>query len=147
MLKPAKPILITIDGPGGAGKTSVSRRLADRLGYRYIDTGALYRAVGLHALEAGDGSEVEPEKGHPCAAHDIVRRAGFGKHHLWATPYVDGELHAAGPYTVMHEGQQGLPELTADGNKLERRLRGSRSYRDRPHPAVGPSVPEPFCFR
>ena len=40
-----KKLLITIDGPAGAGKTTVSRALADRLGYRYIDTGALYRAV------------------------------------------------------------------------------------------------------
>ncbi len=39
--------MITIDGPAGAGKTTVSRVLADRLGYRYIDTGALYRAVAL----------------------------------------------------------------------------------------------------
>ena len=38
---PLKPLLITIDGPAGAGKTTVSRALASRLGYRYIDTGAL----------------------------------------------------------------------------------------------------------
>jgi cytidylate kinase len=38
-------LLITIDGPAGAGKTTVSRALADRLGYRYIDTGMLYRGV------------------------------------------------------------------------------------------------------
>jgi cytidylate kinase len=44
-----KKILITIDGPAGAGKTTVSRALADRLGYRYIDTGALYRGVALAA--------------------------------------------------------------------------------------------------
>jgi CMP/dCMP kinase len=50
-----KPILITIDGPSGAGKTSVSRLLARRLGYRYLDTGALYRAVAVaaHASEIG----------------------------------------------------------------------------------------------
>lgn len=42
-----KNIIVTIDGPAGAGKTTVSRTLADRLGYRYIDTGALYRAVAL----------------------------------------------------------------------------------------------------
>ena len=40
-----KPLLITIDGPAGAGKTTVSRALADRLGYTYVDTGALYRGV------------------------------------------------------------------------------------------------------
>jgi len=53
---------------------------------------------------------------HPDS--QVVQRAGFGKHHLWATPYVDGELHAAGPYTVMHEGQQGLPELTEDNRDI-----------------------------
>ena len=48
-MKPSKPILITIDGPAGAGKTTVSRALAEAVGYRYIDTGALYRAVALAA--------------------------------------------------------------------------------------------------
>jgi CMP/dCMP kinase len=46
-------MVITIDGPAGAGKTTVSRGLADRLGYRYIDTGALYRGVALAARKAG----------------------------------------------------------------------------------------------
>ena len=47
------PILITIDGPAGAGKTTVSRNLAKRLGYRYIDTGALYRGVAFEAKARG----------------------------------------------------------------------------------------------
>lgn len=46
-------MVITIDGPAGAGKTTVSRGLADRLGYRYIDTGALYRGLALAARKAG----------------------------------------------------------------------------------------------
>jgi cytidylate kinase len=45
--------VVAIDGPSGAGKSTVARRVADRLGLRYLDTGALYRAVGLAALEAG----------------------------------------------------------------------------------------------
>jgi cytidylate kinase len=46
-------LIITIDGPSGAGKTTVSRILAGRLGYKYIDTGALYRGVALEAISAG----------------------------------------------------------------------------------------------
>ena len=46
----SKPLVITIDGPVGAGKSVVARRLAARLGFRYLDTGAMYRAVTLKAL-------------------------------------------------------------------------------------------------
>lgn len=52
-----KLLLITIDGPAGAGKTTVSKILADRLGYKYIDTGALYRGVAWEARKAGVGSD------------------------------------------------------------------------------------------
>ena len=46
-------ISVAIDGPSGAGKSSMARRLAAELGYTYVDTGAMYRAVGLYALRAG----------------------------------------------------------------------------------------------
>lgn len=45
--------IVAIDGPSGAGKSTVARMLAARLGVPYIDTGAMYRAVGLAAREAG----------------------------------------------------------------------------------------------
>ena len=45
--------VVAIDGPSGSGKSSVARAVADRLGLVYLDTGAMYRAVGLLAREAG----------------------------------------------------------------------------------------------
>lgn len=46
-------VSVAIDGPAGAGKSTLARRLAAELGYIYVDTGAMYRAIGLYALRAG----------------------------------------------------------------------------------------------
>lgn len=48
-----KQLVIAIDGPAGAGKSTVARKVADALGYLYIDTGAMYRALTLAVLRAG----------------------------------------------------------------------------------------------
>jgi cytidylate kinase len=61
-----KKLLITIDGPAGAGKTTVSRALAARLGYRYIDTGALYRAVALAVKTRGIDPQSDAELKQLC---------------------------------------------------------------------------------
>jgi cytidylate kinase len=46
-------MIVAIDGPAGAGKSTVARQLADRLGFRYLDTGAMYRAVTWLAMQRG----------------------------------------------------------------------------------------------
>jgi cytidylate kinase len=46
-------IVVAVDGPAGAGKSTASRTLAERLGYAYVDTGAMYRAVGVLAHDRG----------------------------------------------------------------------------------------------
>ena len=46
-------VSVAIDGPAGAGKSTLARRLAAEMGYIYVDTGAMYRAIGLYALRAG----------------------------------------------------------------------------------------------
>lgn len=58
-------VSIAIDGPGGAGKSTIAKALAKKLGYIYVDTGALYRAIGLYMLNSGvdtkDKSAVVPK--------------------------------------------------------------------------------------
>jgi len=66
-----KQLLITIDGPAGAGKTTVSRMLADRLSYRYIDTGALYRGIAYMAKSAGTAADDDAALANLCRESDI----------------------------------------------------------------------------
>ncbi len=67
----SKALIIAIDGPSGAGKGTVARAVAARLGYRHVDTGAMYRAVAWKALR--DGVELGDEH----AVAEIGERATF----------------------------------------------------------------------
>jgi cytidylate kinase len=53
-------LVIAIDGPSGAGKGTVARAVASRLGYRHVDTGAMYRAIAWLAMERGVSLEDQP---------------------------------------------------------------------------------------
>jgi cytidylate kinase len=64
----SKRLVITIDGPAGAGKTTVSRDLAGRLGYKYIDTGALYRGVAYEAISKGLSYDNDGDLESMCAS-------------------------------------------------------------------------------
>ncbi len=62
-------LIIAIDGPVGAGKSTAARLVARRLGYRYINSGAMYRALAWKALEAG--LDLDDEEGARCLANAI----------------------------------------------------------------------------
>jgi cytidylate kinase len=89
-----KPIIVAIDGPAGAGKSTVAKRLAKTLGYTYMDTGAMYRAFALKA--ARDAIELENE----------------------------GALRAslAATNIELHEGARG-PEVVLDGRDVAGEIR------------------------
>ncbi|HLY61089.1 MAG TPA: (d)CMP kinase [Terriglobia bacterium] len=67
----SEPLVIAIDGPAGAGKSTVARKLAERLGLEYVDSGATYRAAALHVLE----SKVSTED--TSAVIDLIGRAAI----------------------------------------------------------------------
>ena len=72
---PSQPdLLITIDGPAGSGKTTVSRLLAERMGYQYVDTGALYRCIALAAEQAEIDAKSDEQLKQLCAGLNIQFR-------------------------------------------------------------------------
>ncbi|MFR0944294.1 MAG: (d)CMP kinase [Clostridia bacterium] len=65
------PINIAIDGPAGAGKSTVAKKLAEDYGYIYVDTGAMYRAMALYFLRQGIDSHDEAAIGRACETVSI----------------------------------------------------------------------------
>jgi cytidylate kinase len=65
-------LIVAIDGPAGAGKSTVARLLAEQLGFRYLDTGAMYRAVTWLALEHGVDLDDEHALARLAAGNPVV---------------------------------------------------------------------------
>ena len=78
---------IAIDGPAGAGKSTISKKVAKELGFVYIDTGAMYRTVGLKAVRCGVDTKDAEGVGALLPTLDIdIRHEGVEQH-----IYLDGE--------------------------------------------------------
>ena len=82
-----KEKIITIDGPAGAGKSTVSKALAEKLQYMYLDTGALYRALAYKALKTGVALAEQDQLNKLCSETDVTLRNIEGKMNV----FIDGE--------------------------------------------------------
>jgi cytidylate kinase len=80
-----RKLIIAIDGPVGSGKSTVARRVAEFLGYSYLDSGAMYRALALAALRGGVSLE-DPA----------------GLERLTESTRIDFERHADGQRVLLH---------------------------------------------
>jgi cytidylate kinase len=89
-------MIIAIDGPAGAGKSTIASRVAEQLGFQLIDTGALYRIVALRATERG----VDPADGAACAAVARSLQLAFE--------------HVGGKNTLMCDGQAVGEEIRSE---------------------------------
>ena|SRR5579884_2943942 len=94
-----RPSVITIDGPSGSGKTIVGERIAQALGYLYLDTGAFYRALTWLALQKG----IDPHNGRALA--QLARQASIEIQR----PAAPGQLG----YHVLVNGQDVTSELSS----------------------------------
>ena len=79
----APGIVVAIDGPAAAGKSTISRMLAYRLGFFLLDTGALYRVLALHLLRNGINADQGPIPEEMLASMDLRVEPGVGKMRLY----------------------------------------------------------------
>ncbi len=143
---PVAPLIVAIDGPSGAGKSTIARRLASRLGVPYLDTGAMYRALALAALERGLDPEDRVKVEALAAAADIrLEAAGDGSYQVLLdgvpvegrirTPEVGRASSAVSAHPGVRSGMVALQRATAErlGGVLEGRDIGTRVFPDAPY--------------
>jgi cytidylate kinase len=116
-------LIITIDGPAGAGKTTVSRTLAARLGYRYVDTGALYRAVALAALRADLQADDDDGLERLCRGLALAfAPASGGSTRLWSDGKDVSDQLRSPEVTMMASAVSARPPVRRGLLRLQREL-------------------------
>lgn len=118
---------IAIDGPSGAGKSTIAKRTAEKLGYIYIDTGAMYRAIGLYLTRLGINIKEEKGKAVECLPSiDIDIKFICGEQHIFLngedvsslirTPEISMAASDAGTVLEIREKMTNLQRNLAKNN-------------------------------
>jgi len=117
-------MIVTLDGPAGAGKSSVSRALAARLGFRFLDTGAMYRAVALAAIQEGVSWDA-PEELAALAARaklqmtaDRVLLNGADVSDAIRSPHITAVIHHIADHPGVRERLVELQRQAAHGQNI-----------------------------
>jgi cytidylate kinase len=138
-------MVITIDGPAGTGKSSVARAVAERLGFDFLDTGAMYRAIGLAATRKGiDVKNDEPSLADLASSSQIEFIPGEPPHVLLDGEDVTGLIRtneismAASHVSAFPVIRRLLVKLQQDlgrksGGVLEGRDIGTKVFPETPH--------------
>ncbi len=120
-----RPFIVAIDGPAGAGKSTASRRLAERLGFAMVDTGAIYRAVALAATRRGIALDDDARLAELLPAVEIRFAApaspGAGQRVLLGDEDVSAEIRTP-PMSLGASKVSGRPVVRAGLLELQRRL-------------------------
>jgi cytidylate kinase len=102
--------IVAIDGPAGAGKSSVARGLAERLGFRYLDTGAMYRALAWLALDRGVALDDEEALADLAREHPVsfgadlsVTIAGADVTEAIRAPVIDASVPVVARHAAVRE--------------------------------------------
>jgi len=125
MLK--KELVITIDGPSGAGKTTVSKTLAARIGYRYIDTGALYRGIALETQQRGISADDESAIEEACRTIDLRFRLDHGDLRLFSGDRDISDLIRTSEISMRASAVSALAPVRSFLTVLQKRLGEERS--------------------
>jgi cytidylate kinase len=120
-----RPLIVAIDGPAGAGKSTVSRRLAARLGFAMVDTGAIYRAVALAATRRGVSLDDDARLAELLPAVEIAfappATPGAGQRVLLGGEDVSAEIRTP-PMSLGASKVSARPVVRAGLLELQRRL-------------------------
>lgn len=106
-------ISVAIDGPAGAGKSTISRYAAKKLGFIYVDTGALYRTVALHLINLGVSADMPDRVESALASAEVDLRFIDGEQHMFLNDRDVTDLIRTPEVSMMASSSSAIPCVRA----------------------------------